>query len=114
MTDIQTNGSDELAVKAAVEHHVSSYQRVVSERDELQRQNDKQEQLITVYKIENEGLRAELAAERSRTASYQNERDVAVTERAEAVAELKARHDKAVVNLDNIRKILEPVQDAIP
>ena len=75
MTDIQTNGSDELAVKAAVEHHVSSYQRVVSERDELQRQNDKQEQLITVYKIENEGLRAELAAERSRTVSYQNERD---------------------------------------
>lgn len=71
-------GTDELAVKAAVEHHVASYQRVVSERDELQKQNDKKDQLLTVAKIENEQLRAELAVERSRTASYQGERDGAV------------------------------------
>lgn len=80
----ETNGSrpDSEAVKAAIAHHVSGFDRIVSERDELQRQNDKLEQMLTVMRIECEGLRAELAAERSRTASYQSERDEAVANTA--------------------------------
>jgi hypothetical protein len=70
---------EELAVATAVQHHVASYQRVIGERDELQRVVDKQEQMLTVARIEVEGLRAELAASQSRIASYQQERDDAVT-----------------------------------
>jgi hypothetical protein len=88
-------GTDELAVKAAVEHHVASYQRVVSERDDLQRQNDKKDQLLTVAKIEVEQLRSELAVERSRTQSYQTERDDAVIHAATLVEALN--HIKAVI-----------------
>ena len=59
-------------------HHTTSYKQVCSERDELQRQCDRQEQMLTVAKIEIEGLRAELAAAQSRIASYQHDRDDAV------------------------------------
>lgn len=69
---------DDLKVKAAIAHHVSSYDRVCGERDDLQRQNDRKEQMLTVAKIEIEGLRSQLAAEQSRSASYQGERDDAV------------------------------------
>lgn len=95
MSDITTNGPDELAVKAAVEHHVASYQRVVSERDELQRQNDKKDQMLMVAKIEIEQLRSEREAERSRTASYQGERDDAVIRAATILEALN--HIKAVL-----------------
>ena len=74
----KTNGTNDLAVKAAIAHHVTNYDRVCGERDVLQKLNDRQEQMLTVAKIETEQLRAELAAERSRTASYQQERDDAV------------------------------------
>jgi DNA-directed RNA polymerase beta subunit len=69
---------EELAVATAVQHHVSSYQRLVTERDELQKVVDRQEQMLTVARIEIEGLRAELAAAQSRIASYQHDRDDAV------------------------------------
>jgi hypothetical protein len=69
---------EEIAVASAVQHHVASYQRVCSERDELQRVVNKQEQMLTVAKIEIEGLRADNAATVSRVASYQHERDDAV------------------------------------
>jgi hypothetical protein len=69
---------EELAVKTAVEHHVASYQRVCNERDDLQRMTNHQGQMLTVAKIEIEGLRVELAAAQSRIASYQTERDDAV------------------------------------
>jgi hypothetical protein len=62
----------------AVAHGIANYQRAVTERDELQKQNDRQEQMLTVAKIEIEGLRAELAAAQSRIASYQHDRDDAV------------------------------------
>ena len=69
---------EELAVANAVQHHVSSYQRLVAERDALQSAVDRQEQMLTVARIEIEGLRAELAAAQSRIASYQHDRDDAV------------------------------------
>jgi hypothetical protein len=69
---------EELAVATAVQHHVASYQRVVGERDELLRQRDQFEQMLTVNKIEIEGLRSELGVAQSRIASYQQERDDAV------------------------------------
>ena len=69
---------EELAVQAAVQHHVTSYKNVCSERDELLRQRDRHEQQLTVDKIEIEALRAELAAERTRCASYQLESDDAI------------------------------------
>jgi hypothetical protein len=69
---------EELAVKTAVEHHVASYQRLQVERDEARTLANKQEQMLTVARIEIEGLRAELAAAQSRIASYQTERDDAV------------------------------------
>jgi hypothetical protein len=65
-------------VATAVQHHVASYQRVVGERDELLRQRDQFEQMLTVNKIEIEGLRSELGVAQSRIASYQQERDDAV------------------------------------
>ena len=96
MSDITTNGPDETAVKtavkAAIAHHVESYDKVCGERDELQKQNDRKDQLLTVAKIENEQLRAERAVEQSRTASYQNERDDAVIRAAtllEALGHIK-------------------------
>jgi hypothetical protein len=70
---------EELAVATAVQHHVASYQRVIGERDELQRLVNKQEQMLTVAKIEIEGLRSERAAAVTRMESYQRERDDAVT-----------------------------------
>ena len=69
---------EELAVKTAVEHHVASYQRLQLERDEARTLANKQEQMLTVARIEIEGLRAELAAAQSRIASYQHERDDAI------------------------------------
>jgi hypothetical protein len=70
--------ANDLKVKAAIAYHVTSHDRVCGERDELQKQNDRQEQMLTVAKIEIEGLRAELAAAQSRIASYQQDRDDAV------------------------------------
>jgi chromosome segregation ATPase len=74
----QTNGGQQTPEELAVAHGIANYQRVVSERDELKRQMDKMEQLLTVHKIEIEGLRAEAAASVSRIESYQHERDDAV------------------------------------
>jgi len=76
-----TNGtqtSDELAIAAAVQHHVASFKQLQTERDDLQRKVDKLEQQVTVNKIEIEALRAERAATVSRMESYQHERDDAV------------------------------------
>lgn len=89
-------GTDELAVKAAVEHHVASYQRVVSERDEYKGKLETAEKLIAVYKIELEGQRAQLEVERSRTQSYQSERDDAVIHAATLVEALN--HIKGVLH----------------
>jgi hypothetical protein len=84
---------DDTAVKAAIAHHVSSYDRVCGERDDLQRQNDRKDQMLKVAQIEIEGLRSEREIERSRTAAYQSERDDAVIRAAtllEALAHIKA------------------------
>jgi hypothetical protein len=62
----------------AVAHGIANYQRVITERDALQKVVDRQEQMLTVARIEIEGLRAELAAAQSRIASYQHDRDDAV------------------------------------
>ena len=74
----QTNGQQQTPEELAVAHGIANYQRVVTERDELKTQISKMEQLLTVYKIEIEGLRAEAAASVSRVESYQHERDDAV------------------------------------
>ena len=87
---------DDLAVKAAIAHHVSSYDKVCGERDELQKLVDKKDQLLTVAKIEIEQLRSELAIERSRTGSYQSERDDAVIRAATLLEALN--HIKAVIH----------------
>ena len=77
---MSSNGEQEsdLKVRAAIAHHVSSYDKVCGERDDLQKLVDRQEQLLKVAKIEIESLRSELAIEQSRTGSYQTERDDAV------------------------------------
>jgi hypothetical protein len=82
-TATSSNGKKPPAVQQtpeelAVAHGIANYQRAVTERDDLQKLVDRQEQMLTVARIEIEGLRAELAAERSRMAAYQHERDDAV------------------------------------
>jgi chromosome segregation ATPase len=69
---------EELAVHNAVQHHVASYQRLQTERDELRKFVDRLEQGAKVDKIEIESLRVELSTAQSRIASYQHERDDAV------------------------------------
>ena len=97
---MNSNGPDDTAVKtavkAAIAHHVESYDKVCGERDDLQRLNDKKDQLLTVAKIEIEQLRSERAVEQSRTASYQNERDDAVIRAATLLEALN--HIKAVIH----------------
>lgn len=82
-TATSSNGKKPPAVQQtpeelAVAHGIANYQRAVTERDDLQKVVDRQEQMLTVAKIEIEGLRAELAAAQSRIASYQQDRDDAV------------------------------------
>jgi uncharacterized protein (DUF3084 family) len=81
------NGNEQLATvkpgtptpeELAVAHGIANYHRVVTERDELQKQLDRKDQTLTVNKIEIEALRAELSATHTRSASYQHERDDAV------------------------------------
>ena len=62
----------------AVAHGIASYQQLRSERDALQKRVDQMEQLLSISKIEIEGLRAESATHQSRTEGYQLERDSAV------------------------------------
>lgn len=90
--DIQTNGGrpeptnskppetpEALAVKNAVDYHVTSYKKLEIERDEYKVKLETAEKLIAVYKIEIEGYRAQAAAESNRTVSYQHERDESVS-----------------------------------
>jgi hypothetical protein len=82
-TATSSNGKKPPAVQQtpeelAVAHGIANYQRAVTERDDLQKLVDRQEQMLTVAKIETEGLRAELAAAQSRIASFQGDRDDAV------------------------------------
>ena len=53
---MSSNGEQEsdLKVKAAIAHHVSSYDKVCGERDDLQKAVDQQEQLLEVAQIEIE------------------------------------------------------------
>lgn len=76
-----TNGG-ETTEDLAVAHGIASHQRVVTQRDEYKIKWETAEKLIAVYKIEVEGLRAQLAAESSRVQSYQQERDDAVAKLA--------------------------------
>jgi TolA-binding protein len=66
----------------AVAHGIASYQQLRSHRDELQKKVEKLEQLLTVSKIEVEGLRTEHQIATSRIESYQHERDAAVADLA--------------------------------
>jgi hypothetical protein len=95
---MNSNGEQEsdLKVRAAIAHHVSSYDKVCGERDDLQKLNDKKDQLLTVAKIEIEQLRSERAVEQSRTASYQTERDDAVIRAATLLEALN--HIKDVIH----------------
>jgi hypothetical protein len=86
-TATPTNGKKPPAVQQtpeelAVAHGIANYQRAVTERDELQKLVDRQEQMLTVARIEIEGLRAELAAAVSRMQSHQLDRDDAVANAA--------------------------------
>lgn len=76
LTNKKNNGQS--PEELAVAHGIANYQRVVTERDELNHKLTTAEQLIAVYKIEVEGLRAQVAAESTRIQSYQQERDDAV------------------------------------
>ena len=75
--EIQTNGNESPG-ELAVRHGIASYQSIVIERDEYKAKLETAEKLISVYKIEIEGYRAQAAAESTRTITYQNERDEAV------------------------------------
>ena len=71
-------GSGESPEELAVKHGIASYKRMENERNDLKSQIDKYEQILTVAKIEIEGLRADASAQQSRMESYQRERDEAV------------------------------------
>lgn len=77
---MQTNGQS--PEELAVAHGVANFQRIMTERDESNAKLTTAEKLIAVYKIEIEGYRAQLAAETTRTLSYQQERDDAVAKLA--------------------------------
>jgi hypothetical protein len=98
----------------AVAHGIASHQRVVTERDEYKAKLETAEKLIAVYKIEIEGLRAQLAVESSRIQSYQVERDDAVVlcSTVEAVLESMMAIGRAfqTSNIPMIKKIV-PHQD---
>ena len=72
----KTNGQS--PEELAVAYGIANYQRVVSERDELKSRLDKMEQLLTINKIEIEGLKVDNAKSVSRMEAYQHERDEAV------------------------------------
>lgn len=76
--------------QVAIEHGILSMNKLVNDKHDAERKLQIAEQLIAVNKIEIEGLLAELAASRSRVISYQQERDVAVAERAEWEALFKS------------------------
>jgi hypothetical protein len=74
----QNGMDDKTPEELAVAHGIASYKRMAMERDELKTHLEKLEQVLTVAKIEIEGLRAEAAAQLTRLESYQHERDEAV------------------------------------
>jgi chromosome segregation ATPase len=76
------NGIAQTPEELAVAHGIASYQQLRAERDELQKKVDRLEQILTVSKIEIEGLRAENEIAATRIESYQAERDHAVTDLA--------------------------------
>jgi len=77
-----TNGIAQTPEELAVAHGIASYQQLRSERDDLQKKLDRLEQILTVSKIEIEGLRAEKEVAATRLESYQHERDKAVEDLA--------------------------------
>jgi len=77
-----TNGIAQTPEELAVAHGIASYQQLRSDRDDLQKKLDRLEQILTVSKIEIEGLRAEKEVAASRIESYQHERDTAVEDLA--------------------------------
>jgi uncharacterized protein (DUF3084 family) len=86
MTEATNNGSPngiaQTPEELAVAHGIASYQQLRSERDDLQTQLNRLEQILTVSKIEIEGLRAEKEVAATRLESYQHERDTAVEDLA--------------------------------
>jgi hypothetical protein len=54
---------------------IVAYNTLKQERDDLQKQLDKMQQNLTVFKIENEQLRAQLTIERERNVTYQHDID---------------------------------------
>jgi division protein CdvB (Snf7/Vps24/ESCRT-III family) len=111
----QTNGGETpeaLAVASAVQHHVASYKRMETERDEYKSKLEIAEKLIAVYKIEVEGQRAQLEVERSRIQSYQVERDDAVVRCATVEATLEnimaIGRAHQVANIPMVKKIVPP------
>ena len=76
------NGIAQTPEELAVAHGIASYQQLRSERDDLQTQLNRLEQILTVSKIEIEGLRAEKEITATRLESYQHERDKAVEDLA--------------------------------
>lgn len=89
MTDVTTqngngnpNGIAQTPEELAVAHGIASYQQLRTERDNLQAQVNRLEQVITVSKIEIEGLRTEKEIAITRIESYQAERDKAVEDLA--------------------------------
>jgi len=77
-----TNGIAQTPEELAVAHGIASYQQLRFERDDLQKKLDRLEQILTVSKIEIEGLRAEKEVAATRIESYQHERDSAVADLA--------------------------------
>jgi hypothetical protein len=72
------NGEDKSVEELAVAHGIASYKRMEVERNDLKNEVEKLEQVLTIAKLEIEGLRAENAAQQTRLESYQHERDEAI------------------------------------
>jgi chromosome segregation ATPase len=71
-------GNDQTPEELAVAHGIASYKRMENERNDLKNHLEKLEQVLTIAKLEIEGLRADAAANVTRLESYQHERDEAV------------------------------------
>ena len=106
MTDLnseQLNGKYKQAYEFAMNDHLQAKQDLDAAKQEIEELRFK----LTEQQVKIDAMDAfnKLLEDRLNIAMVDRTR--AMDERAEAVAELKARHDKAVVSLDNIRKILE-------
>ena len=106
MTDLnseQLNGKYKQAYEFAMNDHLQAKQDLEKAKEEIEELRFR----LTEQQVKIDAMDAFNKLLEDRLNMAMVDRTRAIDERAVAVAELKARHDEAVVNLDMIRKILE-------